>query len=366
MAAHAHTTIPPWTWILPLAGAAFLAAKAVGLVGAETVVGVAAAALLLGACVFASVHHAELLAVKLGEPYGAVLLAVAITVIEVGLIASIMFSGAPGAETVARDTVFSAAMIVLNGVVGLCLVLGGRRHFEQSFRGEGASAALAVLGTLAVVALILPNFTRATDGPSFAPVQLAAVGIASLALWAVFVFVQTVRHRDYFLDADADDAPVAAHAAPSDAVAIAALGALLVALVAVVLLAKALSAPMERAIDAAGLPPTFLGVVIATIVLLPEGLAAVRSALANRLQNSVNLALGSAVASIGLTVPVVALLAIPAGVTPILGVSAANMVLLGLTLFASTLTLATGRTTVLQGAVHLVIFAVFLLLAAVP
>ncbi|MFM8800007.1 MAG: calcium:proton antiporter [Tagaea sp.] len=360
MAAHAHTTIPPWTWIFPLAGAAFLAAKAVGLVGAETVAGVAAAALLLGACVFASVHHAELLAVKLGEPYGAVLLAVAITVIEVGLIASIMFSGAPGAETVARDTVFSAAMIVLNGVVGLCLVLGGRRHFEQSFRGEGASAALAV------VALILPNFTRATDGPSFAPVQLAAVGIASLALWAVFVFVQTVRHRDYFLDADADDAPIAAHAAPSDAVAIAALGALLVALVAVVLLAKALSAPMERAIDAAGLPPTFLGVVIATIVLLPEGLAAVRSALANRLQNSVNLALGSAVASIGLTVPVVALLAIPAGVTPILGVSAANMVLLGLTLFASTLTLATGRTTVLQGAVHLVIFAVFLLLAAVP
>lgn len=366
MAAHAHTTIPPWTALAPLAGVVFLGAKAAGFASMGNAFGIAAAAILLAACVFASVHHAELLAVKLGEPFGAVLLAVAITVIEVGLIASIMFSGAAGAETVARDTVFSAAMIVLNGVVGLCLVLGGQRHFEQSFRSEGASAALAVLGTLAIVALILPNFTVAAPGPVFAPVQLMAVGLVSLALWAAFVFVQTVRHRDYFLDAAEDGAAVAAHDKPTNAVAWAALGALLVALVAVVLLAKALSEPMDRGIAAAGLPPTFLGVVIATIVLLPESIAAVRSALANRLQNSINLALGSAVASIGLTVPVVALLSVALGVVPSLGVSPANMVLLGLTLFASALTLAVGRTTVLQGAVHLVIFAVFLLVAAIP
>jgi Ca2+:H+ antiporter len=274
---------------------------------------------------------------------------------------------------VARDTVFAAVMIVLNGVVGLCLVLGGRRHFEQSFQLQAASSTLAVLGTLAVIALILPNFTLATSGPTYAPVQLIMIGALSLVLWGVFVFVQTVKHRDYFLDgpppetrAGDEQTRAVAPDKPSDRMALASLALLLVALAAVILLAKVLSYPLDRGVAAAGLPQAFVGVVIAAIVLLPEGIAAAKSAMRNRLQNSINLALGSAIASIGLTIPTVAILALLLNQTPQLGVSSANMTLLLLTLFVATLTLGTGRTTVLQGAIHLVIFFVFLLVSAVP
>ena len=327
------------------------------------------AGVLLGGSVFAAVHHAEVLALKLGEPFGSILLAVAVTVIEVALIVSIMLTGAEGSETVARDTVFAAEMIVLNGVVGLCLVLGGRRHFEQTFQLQGASSALAVLGTLAALALILPNYTLAAVGPSFSATQVLFIGIASLVLWGVFVFVQTVKHRDYFLDAPSEvlaDTPEAAHEKPSDSMALACLGLLLISLVAVVLLAKILSYPLDSGIAAAGLPPAFVGVVIAAIVLLPEGIAAAKSALRNQLQNSINLALGSAIASIGLTIPAVAIASLVFDRNLVLGISPANMTLLVLTLFVGTLTLGTGRTSVLQGAIHLVIFAVFLLISAVP
>jgi Ca2+:H+ antiporter len=211
---------------------------------------------------------------------------------------------------------------------------------------------------------VLPNFTLSTSGPTFAPAQLVTIGVLFFILWVAFVFVQTIRHRDYFLDAPGDgDAP---HVKPSDSMAGMALVFLLISLVCVVLLAKVLSHPLDKAVEAAGLPQAFVGVVIAAIVLLPEGLAAVRSAAHNRLQNSINLSLGSAIASIGLTIPSVSVLALLLGQTPVLGVSPANMTLLLLTLFLATLTLGTGRTTVLQGAVHLVIFAVFLLVAAVP
>jgi Ca2+:H+ antiporter len=363
MASISTTSLPTWTWVAPLAAAVLVVLKLTHLVPADATAVLVLAGLLLGATVFAAVHHAEVLAIRLGEPFGSILLAVAVTVIEVGLIASIMFSGAPGSEAVARDTVFAAVMIVLNGVIGLCLVLGGRRHFEQSFQLQAASSTLGVLGTLAVIALILPNFTLATSGPTYAPVQLLVVGGLSLALWGIFVFVQTVKHRDYFLDAgSADDA----HEPPTDRIAITSLLLLVIALASVVLLAKVLSYPLEKAIAAAGLPQAFLGVVIAAIVLLPEGIAAAKSAMLNRLQNSINLALGSAVASIGLTIPSVAILALLLSQTPVLGISSANMTLLVLTLFVSTLTLGTGRTTVLQGAIHLVIFFVFLLVSAVP
>jgi Ca2+:H+ antiporter len=364
MSSPGKVPLPFWTWAAPLAAATLVTLKLGHVVPADAAIVLAAAAALLLAAVFSAVHHAELLAMKLGEPFGSILLAVAVTVIEVGLIASIMLSGAEGGETVARDTVFAAVMIVLNGVLGLCLLAGGRRHHEQSFQLQGAAAALSVLGTLAVITLILPNFTLATVGPTYAPAQLIVVGALSLTLWGAFVFVQTIRHRDYFLDAsdEADEA----HARPSDRAALIALVLLVVALVAVVLLAKTLSYPLGQAVAAAGLPPGFVGVVIAAIVLLPEGLAAVRSAALNRLQNSVNLSLGSAMASIGLTIPAVAALSLALNQTPALGISAENMVLLALTLFAATLTLGTGRTTVLQGVVHLVIFAVFLLISAVP
>jgi len=371
MAGQTHASIPLWTWVTPVLACVLLALKFAHIVPSDATALLVLAGILLGGSVFAAVHHAEVLALKLGEPFGSILLAVAVTVIEVALIVSIMLTGAEGSETVARDTVFAAEMIVLNGVVGLCLVLGGRRHFEQTFQLQGASSALAVLGTLAALALILPNYTLAAAGPSFSATQVLFIGIASLVLWGVFVFVQTVKHRDYFLDAPSEvlahaDTSEAAHEKPSNGMALACLGLLLISLTAVVLLAKILSYPLDSGIAAAGLPPAFVGVVIAAIVLLPEGIAAAKSALRNQLQNSINLALGSAIASIGLTIPAVAIVSLIVDRNLVLGISPANMTLLVLTLFVGTLTLGTGRTSVLQGAIHLVIFAVFLLISAVP
>lgn len=371
MAENSHAVIPTWTWAAPLVASILLALKFLHVIPSDATVVLVLAGILLAASVFSAVHHAEVLALKLGEPFGSILLAIAVTVIEVALIVSIMVSGAEGSDAVARDTVFAAVMIVLNGVVGLCLIVGGRRHFEQTFQLQGASSALAVLGTLAALALILPNYTLTVLGPSYSPVQAIVVGFASLVLWCVFVFVQTVKHRNYFLD-DVDDAEEATeadghhHAPPSDMEAAICLGLLLVSLTAVVLLAKALSPSLDSGVQAAGLPQSFVGVVIAAIVLLPEGLAAAKSALRNQLQNSINLALGSAIASIGLTIPTVAVVAIILNQNLTLGISAANVTLLVLTLFVSTLTLGTGRTTVLQGAIHLVIFAMFLLVSAIP
>jgi Ca2+:H+ antiporter len=367
MSAPHHASIPAWTWAVPLVASGLLGLKFAHVVPADAAYVLVLAGVLLGETVFAAVHHAEVLALKLGEPFGSILLAVAVTLIEAALIVSIMLSGAAGADVVARDTVFAAVMIVLNGVVGFCLVLGAGRHFEQTFQLQGASSLLAVLGTLATLALILPNFTETAVGGSYSILQLEGIGFMSLVLWAVFVFVQTVKHRDYFLDAAADAGPVELpHEVPSAATAILSLALLLVSLAAVVLLAKALSYPVDKAIAAAGLPKAFVGVVIAAIVLMPEGLAAAKSALVNRLQNSINLALGSAIASIGLTIPTVAIVSLAFNQQIALGVSTTNMTLLVLTLYISALTFGTGRTTVLQGAVHLVIFAAFLLVSAVP
>lgn len=367
MSVKSHSMIPAWTWLIPVASGILLVLKQTNLVAGDNALGLVTAGLLLGGSVFVAVHHAELLALKLGEPFGSILLAVAVTVIEAGLIVSIMLSGASQVETVARDTVFAAVMIILNGVVGLCLVMGGSRHFEQTFRRQGTSSALAVLGTLATLALILPNFTLTEPGPVYSAVQLLSIGAVSLLLWSIFVFVQAIKHRDYFLDVSENgenaDTP---HEKPSNRIALFSLVLLLSSLTGVILFAKILSYPLDAAIAAAGLPKAFVGVVIAAIVLLPEGLAAAKSALRNRLQNSLNLAVGSAIASIGLTIPVVAVVSLIFDQKLVLGISSANMTLLVLTLFMGTLTLGTGRTTVLQGAVHLVIMAVFLLVSAVP
>ena len=363
-----HNSIPGWSWVALLLACFLLALKFAGVVPADHVAVLLAAAALLGACVFASVHHAELLAVRLGEPYGSILLAIAVTIIEIGLIVSIMASETAGSMTVARDTVFSAVMIVMNGVIGLCMVLGARLHHEQEFQIKGASSALAVLGTLAVIALVLPNYVLTAPGPFYSTIQMVVIGVASLVLYATFVFVQTVGHRDYFIMKTQDDDAATTSAAdmPSNKTSLITLGLLLVALAAVVLLSKALSKPIDETVAALGLPRAFVGVVIASIVLLPEGIASVRAALLNRLQNSINLAVGSAIASIGLTIPAVVIVALMSDQPLALGINPANTVLLVLTLFMGTITLGTGRTTVLQGAVHLVIFAVFLLIAAVP
>lgn len=342
-----------------------LGVKAAGLVPADASWVLGLAAVLLALCIFASVHHAEVLALKLGEPFGSILLAVAVTVIEVGLVVSIMLSGSPAAEHIARDTVFSAVMIVTTGVVGLCLLMGGRRHHVQVFQLQGAAAALAVLGTLSCLTLILPNFTFTVAGPYYSTAQMMFVSVASLLLWGIFVFVQTVKHRDYFLD-DAEEDHDGPHAKPGNGVAAASLLLLIIALTAVVLLAKVLSAPLAQAVAMAGFPQAFVGVLVAAIVLLPESIAAMSSAVKNKLQNSINLALGSGIASIGLTIPAVAMVSQWLGMKVALGISPANIVLLALSLFVSAITLGTGRTTLLQGAVHLVIFGAFITVSAVP
>jgi len=324
----------------------------------------AAAGAVLIATVFAAVHHAEVVAHRVGEPFGTLILAVAVTVIEVALIVSVMVADPAGKAGLARDTVFAAVMIVCNGIVGLCLLWGGARHHEQGFQLHGASAALAVLAALTILTLVLPNVATTAPGPFFSTPQLVFAGLISLVLYVSFVFVQTVRHRDYFLQlADGEEV----HAPPpSDRAALISLGLLLVSLVAIVGLAKALTPTLEFGLARLNAPKAVVGIVIAALVLLPEGLAALRAARANRLQTSLNLALGSALASIGLTIPTVGVVSIVLDQPLELGLGDKDQMLLWLTLLVGVVTLGTGRTTVLQGIVHLVIFAVFLFFAVVP
>ncbi len=360
---HDFSRLPVWSWVAPLAATALIAAKFAAVFDAGGVVFPVLAVLLLGCAVFAAVHHAEVLAVRIGEPFGSILLALAITTLEVGLIISVMFSGSAGSGEVARDTVFSVVMIVLNGIVGICLVVGALRHFEQEFRLQGAVGILSVIATLAVITLVLPNFTKTTPGPTFASSQLIFIGFVSLVLYIAFVFVQTIRHRSDFLIEGAQDE----HGEkPGTRITLISTVLLVVSLVAVILLAKTLSPVVEAAVRSAGLPLAIVGVVIATVVLLPEGVTAMRAAKKNRLQTSLNASLGSAAASIGLTIPIVGAVSVYLGQPLTLGLPNESMVLLLLTLFVSTLTFATGRTTVLQGAVHLVIFCVFVFISAVP
>jgi Ca2+:H+ antiporter len=334
------------------------------LTGVGGVVAAAAGAALIAA-VFAAVYHAEVVAHRMGEPFGTLVLAVAVTVIEVALIVSVMVAAAGDKAGLARDTVFAAVMITCNGIVGLCLLAGGVRHHEQDFQVQGASAAFAVLAALTVLTLVLPNVTTSVVGPVFSTSQLVFAGAISLTLYGSFVFIQTVRHRDYFLPPEGGSEEV--HAAPpTDSIALVSAGLLLVCLVAVVGLAKALTPMLERGVAGVDAPKAVVGVVIAALVLLPEGLSAVRAARANRLQNSLNLALGSALASIGLTIPAVAAVSILFRQPLELGLGVKDEVLLALTLLVGMITLGTGRTTVLQGIVHLVIFAAFLFLVVVP
>ena len=353
---------PWWAWTWPALAWLILLAFAFG--GSGTILTVAAAAVLI-ATVFAAVYHAEVVAHRTGEPFGTLVLAVAVTVIEVALIVSVMVAQPAEKAGLARDTVFAAVMIVCNGIVGLCLLLGGARHHEQGFQVHGASTALAVLAALTILTLILPNVAASAPGPFFSTAQLIFAAGVSLILYSAFVFIQTVRHRDYFLPPDGGGEEI--HAPPpSNATALISTGLLLAALVAVVGLAKALTPTVEAAIANLHAPKAVVGIVIAALVLLPEGLAALRAARANRLQNSLNLALGSALASIGLTIPVVAIVSIMLQQPLELGLGAKDQVLLALTLLVGMITLSTGRTTVLQGVVHTVIFAVFLFFAIVP
>jgi Ca2+:H+ antiporter len=352
---------PWWAWTWPVLAWVILVTTFV--VGVGGVMAAAAGAVLI-ATVFAAVYHAEVVAHRTGEPFGTLVLAVAVTVIEVALIVSVMLAAPSEKAGLARDTVFAAVMIVCNGIVGACLLAGGARHHEQGFQIHGASAALAVLAALTMLTLVLPNFATTAPGPLFSTSQLVFAGIVSLVLYGAFVFVQTLRHRDYFLPTGGDEE---AHAPPpSNTTAATSAFLLLAALVAIVGLAKALTPTVEIGLARLDVPKAVVGIVIAALVLLPEGLAALRAARANRLQTSLNLALGSALASIGLTIPVVAVVSIVIGQPLELGLGPKDEILLALTLLVGVITLGTGRTTVLQGVVHLVIFAVFLFFAVVP
>lgn len=351
-----------WPWITPLIGALALAWTFLSAIAG---IGAICTGVVLIGVVFAAVYHAEVVAHRVGEPFGTLVLAVAVTIIEVALIVSIMVEGGPEKAALARDTVFAAVMITCGGIVGVCLLAGGVRHHVQGFQFEGALAALAVLSALTVLTLIVPNVTTSAPGASLSSPQLIFAALVSLLLYGSFVFVQTIRHRDYFLPPKRGDEE--AHAIPpTNRAAGASLALLVVSLLAVVGLAKALSPTLEAVIYRAGAPKAVVGIVIAALVLLPEGLAALRAARLDRLQTSMNLALGSALASIGLTVPAVAAVSIILGVPLQLGLGPKDSVLLGLTLLVSVITLGTGRTTVLQGVVHLSIFAAFLFYAIVP
>jgi Ca2+:H+ antiporter len=331
--------------------------------------GVVLVAVLLAGAVLAAVHHAEVVAHKVGEPYGSLVLAVAVTIIEVALIVTLMISGGEKSQSLARDTVFAAVMITCNGILGLSLLVGALRRRVAVFNAEGTGSAFATVTVIAALSLVLPSFTTSRPGPQFSPAQLGFAAVASLALYGLFVTVQTRRHRDYFLPITTAGRVVDVEehlSPPTGRAAMTSLGLLLVALVAVVGLAKGISPAIESGVDAAGLPQAAVGVVIALLVLLPETLAAVRAAARDRIQTSLNLAIGSAMASIGLTIPAIAIAMIWLPGPLLLGLGGTQLVLLTLTVAVGTLTIVPGRANVLQGGVHLGLLAVFLFLAASP
>jgi Ca2+:H+ antiporter len=324
--------------------------------------------LFLAGAVLAAVFHAEVIAERVGEPYGSLILAVAVTVIEVGLIVTLMVAGGDETETLARDTVFAAVMITCNGIIGLAILTAALRERVATFNAEGSATAFATVITLATLSLVLPTFTTSKTGPEFSASQLAFAAVASLALYVLFLVVQTVRHRSHFLPEDADGEELPAHDGPppTRAAALRSLGLLLVSLVAVVGLAKTSSGAIEDGVKSIGAPQSAVGVVIALLVLMPETLTATRNARRGRTQISFNLGYGSAMASIGLTIPVIAVASIWLDGPLVLGLGSTQIVLLVLTALVSSLTLLPGRATLQEGGVHLILLAAFLFLAFNP
>jgi Ca2+:H+ antiporter len=356
---------PISSWLPPVAACALLAATFSEILPGHSAWVLVVAVLVLFATVFAAVHHAEVIALRVGEPFGTLVLALAVTLIESSLIVSLMLSAGDDAATLARDTVFATVMIVCNGVLGLCLLAGSVRHHVVSFRPEGATPAVAALATLATLTLVLPDFTLASAGPMYSTPQLVFAGVVSLLLYMAFVFVQTGRHRDYFLP-EGGDTTDEHTAPPSGRAASLSLGLLLIALIGVVGLAKMLAPTIEGVVLSAGMPLAVVGIAIALMVLLPETLSALRAARRGRVQTSMNLGLGSALATIGLTIPAVVIASIASGLPLVLGLPPTEIVLLAVTLLLTAMTVLPGRATVLQGAIHLVVFFVFLFLAMVP
>ncbi len=307
---------------------------------------------------FAIVRHAETLAEHVGEPLGTLILTLAVTGLEVMMIAAVMYGGT-GETTMARDAMFAVIMLVLNGMVGVSLVVGGLRYREQTYNLMGANAFLAVIVPLAVIGLVFPNYTMTTPGPTFSTLQSIFIIVMSLGLYAIFLAMQTVRHRAYFVAEESSSVESHAHGGGSVAFHTFMLFAYLLP---VVLLAKKLAIPINHAVNVLHAPPALGGLLVAVLILSPESLAAVRAALANQLQRSVNLLLGSALATIGLTIPAVLLIGFITHQPIVLGLSPINTLLLVLTLAVSMLTFAGTRTNVLLGAVHMLLFLAYVIL----
>lgn len=353
---------PVWTWAVPAVSWALVLIWL--LTPGFTLLPILLAAGLLGS-VLAAVHHAEVISLKVGEPFGTLVLALSVTVIEVALIVSMMLNGGPEAMSLPRDTLFAAIMIIMNGIIGLSLLMGGRKNSEQKFNLEGTTDALCTISLITVLTMVLPNFTGGMTGV-FSPVQLGFLAVATLVVYAGFIRFQTVLHRDYFLDVGSDRTDTSDDDKPDIRQTLLSLGLLIASLLAVVLSAKGLSPTLEALLVRAGAPAAMLGVLIAAIVLLPEFTASVRAARDDKLQTSLNLALGSAIASIGLTVPVVAVLALWMEWPLQWGLNGSGMVLLALTLFLVAMSLRTGNTTRQPGILHVAMFATFMFFSLMP
>ena len=303
-------------------------------------------AMLLIGSVLSAVHHAEVVAHKVGEPFGTIILAICITILEVSLIISLMIAGGEKAMTYARDTVFAAIMLILNGIIGVCIWIGGVKFKEQFFARTSATTSLVSLVDILTMTLILPNFTTSKVGPYYTTSQLIFVSFASLMIYGTFLMVQTVRHRNYFIVVSEKEEIETAEP-PTVFKTFMSLGLLILCLAVVVFMAKALSPTIEGLVEDFGAPKSLVGVIIAAVVLLPEGIAAIRAAKNNKIQSSLNLALGTALASIGLTIPAVSAVCIFYDIPLVLGLDNMSIMLLGLSVFTVMLSLSIGKTNIL-------------------
>ncbi len=311
-------------------------------------------------------RHADCLAIKWGEPYGTLVLTLSAITIEVVMISTAMLHGENN-PALGRDAIFSVVMIALNGFVGLVLLLGGLRHREQYYNLQGVNSYLNVIMTLSVLGLVLPNFTTTTGGPTLSIGQQIFLILMTLILYAIFLLIQTMRHRGYFMETE-DAVLVTSPDHHSLHVYSTAFHApmLLLYLIVVILLAEKFAIPLDNSIEKFGLPQEFGGAMIAALVLTPEGIGAVQATLRNRLQRSINLLLGSVLATIGLTIPAVLTISLVTKRPVTLGVQGGNLPLLLLTLAACVVTFTSRKTNILQGCVHLLLFAVFVLLTFAP
>lgn len=355
--------ISKWTIVVPLAAWILLFT---GLVPGSSLFQILASIFLI-ISVMAAVHHSEVIAERVGEPFGTIILAISITVIEVSIIVSLMLSEGPESASLARDTVYAATMLILNGIIGLCLLIGGLKHYEQNFSAPSVNIALVALLSIVVFTLVFPTFTASVKGSYYSMPQLVFASIACLVIYSSFLFAQTRRYRQYFLTVGADENEEAVEPIPiSNKDFITSLVFLLISLGIVVLLAKTLSPTIESIITGYNLPKELVGVVIAAIILLPEATAAIIAARKNRLQTSLNLALGSALASIGLTIPAVAVVCLLLDMPVILGLDIKSIVLLGLSVVTVMLSLNSGKSNIVYGVVLLVNLFAFIFLMIYP